>query len=381
MLTGDKQTQKAGDNSQQIQAQNIYITNGIEEKRAREIFQEMFAVARRDMTQEAYEIAKGRVEVFENMLIPKIEKIEGAINAFADPGFQFELTSAHKTAAASTRKADLELLSELLVHRIERKDNKNVCAGISKAIEVIDDIADDALRGLTVAFCVEQFGPISGNIKEGLAVLNSLYKNIGVDDLPKGDEWLDHLDILNVLRFSTTSSLKPFEEFMVQKLSGYSVFGINKESADYKTAIELLKDSQLPVALLCDHEWNKGFVRLSIVDKSMIESIDKFYDNVMPFYAEGQMVNGQRIVSYLIPEKLWKKQKNALENIYTLCNETRDDQRMTNQFNVHLEEFPYLKKVQEWWNNIPAAFQITAVGRIIANANAKILDKGIPNMD
>ena len=273
------------------------------------------------------------------------------------------------------------MLSELLVHRIERKDNKNVCAGISKAIEVIDDIADDALRGLTVAFCVEQFGPISGNIKEGLAVLNSLYKNIGVDDLPKGDEWLDHLDILNVLRFSTTSSLKPFEEFMVQKLSGYSVFGINKASADYKTAIELLKDSQLPVALLCDHEWNKGFVRLSIVDKSMIESIDKFYDNVMPFYAEGQMVNGQRIVSYLIPEKLWKKQKNALENIYTLCNETRDDQRMTNQFNVHLEEFPYLKKVQEWWNNIPAAFQITAVGRIIANANAKILDKGIPNMD
>ena len=104
MLTGDKQTQKAGDNSQQIQAQNIYITNGIEEKRAREIFQEMFAVARRDMTQEAYEIAKGRVEVFENMLIPKIEKIEGAINAFADPGFQFELTSAHKTAAASTKK-------------------------------------------------------------------------------------------------------------------------------------------------------------------------------------------------------------------------------------------------------------------------------------
>ena len=75
------------------------------------------------------------------------------------------------------------------------------------------------------------------------------------------------------------------------------------------------------------------------------------------------------------------KTKKALNIIYTLCDEKRDDQRMTNQFNSHIEEFPYLKKVQEWWNNIPAAYQITAVGRIIANANAKILDKGLPNMD
>lgn len=126
-----KQKQKAGDNSQQFQVQTMIVNNGIEEKRAREIFQEMLDVARKDLTQEAREIAIERVGKFEDDLIPKIEKIEGAINAFADPDFQFALTSAHKTAAATERENDYELLSELLIHRVHKKGNKNSCAGIS----------------------------------------------------------------------------------------------------------------------------------------------------------------------------------------------------------------------------------------------------------
>ena len=52
----DKQVQKAGNNAQQMQAEIINITNvsGIDEKRAREIFNEMYAIARKDFTQDAY---------------------------------------------------------------------------------------------------------------------------------------------------------------------------------------------------------------------------------------------------------------------------------------------------------------------------------------
>ena len=153
-MMSDNQTQKAGNNSRQIQAQSIIINNGIEEKRAREIFHEMFDIARKDLTQEANEIAQNRVERFERDLMPKIEKVEGAINSFGDPAFQFALVNAHKAAAASNREADLELLSELLLHRIKRKDNKNSCAGIGKAIEIVDDISDEDFKEKVTQYSV-----------------------------------------------------------------------------------------------------------------------------------------------------------------------------------------------------------------------------------
>ena len=70
-----KQLQKAGDGANQYQANTIIVQNGIDEKRAREICNEMFDVARKDLTEEAYDIACRRVNEFENDLIPRMQKI------------------------------------------------------------------------------------------------------------------------------------------------------------------------------------------------------------------------------------------------------------------------------------------------------------------
>lgn len=52
IVISNRKKQRAGNNSQQLQTDTINITNvnGIDEKRAREIFSEMYAVARRDFT-------------------------------------------------------------------------------------------------------------------------------------------------------------------------------------------------------------------------------------------------------------------------------------------------------------------------------------------
>lgn len=47
--------QKAGDNAQQFQIQNLTI--GIDEKRAREIYDEKYSIAKKDFTEEALRIA------------------------------------------------------------------------------------------------------------------------------------------------------------------------------------------------------------------------------------------------------------------------------------------------------------------------------------
>jgi hypothetical protein len=141
----DKQIQKAGDNAQQIQATTVVVNNGIDEKRTREIFSEMFALERVNYTQEAIRIAENRVYKFQESLIPRIEAIEGASEAFADPKFQFLLRDAQRTAAETERESDYDLLTELLVCHIQKGDNRKNSAGIGRAISIVDEIDNDAL--------------------------------------------------------------------------------------------------------------------------------------------------------------------------------------------------------------------------------------------
>ena len=368
-MMSDNQTQKAGNNSRQIQAQSIIINNGIEEKRAREIFHEMFDIARKDLTQEANEIAQNRVERFERDLMPKIEKVKGAINSFGDPAFQFALVNAHKAAAASNREADLELLSELLLHRIKRKDNKNSCAGIGKAIEIVDDISDEALLGLTVGFAVEKYVPVTGNISEGLSILDDLFGKFGVDELPIGMEWLDHLDILNAVRVSTISHLKKYEQWMCENIPGYFVEGIRIESEEYKQVLSMLKDNKIPCQILCNHELNEGFVRLAVTSKESIDNICLVCN---------ANVNGQE---QKIESNLSEQQKEVLHNIYGMCNNEKGKQQIINSFSIKVDEYRNLKKVKQWWNAVPYAFQITTVGKTLAHSNAKRIDINLPDMD
>lgn len=120
-MENNKQLQKAGDNSQQLQMVNPIINVGITEERVREIFSEMNAIARQSYTQDAYELAMKRVGMFEELLMSKVEQVDGMLEAFRDPSFQLLLVEAQKRAAASDRKSDLEMLTELLAHRVEKK--------------------------------------------------------------------------------------------------------------------------------------------------------------------------------------------------------------------------------------------------------------------
>ena len=151
--------QKAGNNAQQFQIQNLTI--GIDEKRAREIYDEKYAIAKRDFTEEALRIANERVKEFENRLIPKIEAVNNGLNAFADPSFQLLLIDAQKAAVATERVVDYDLLSELLVHRIENGNDRHVRTGIHRAVEIVEDISDEALLGLTVIHSINSFIPVS----------------------------------------------------------------------------------------------------------------------------------------------------------------------------------------------------------------------------
>ena len=205
--------QQAGDNAQQIQAETVIINNGINEAQARELYSEMSKKAMKEYTAESHSLIEKRITDFANILIPRIEKIENGLEAFADPEFQVELKKAQVASACTDKEADYEMLSELLLHRIENKDNRRAKASISKAVEIVDKIEDDGLCGLTVVYLAEKISVNMGEIKKGLSILNDTFSNVINTDLPTGISWISYLDILDVIRASDLSEFRKFEEY------------------------------------------------------------------------------------------------------------------------------------------------------------------------
>lgn len=366
----NKQNQNAGDNSQQLQAENMVIHIGIDEKRAREIYQEMNLQLRSDYSQDALSIANTRVAEFENKLLPKMEAVDGALEAFADPSFQLLLVEAQKTAASTERPADYDLLAELLIHRFKKGENRIIRAGISRAVEIVDEISDDALLGLTVFHSVSNFFPASGDIHQGLNVLDELFGKIFYNTLPIGNEWLDHLDILDAIRVSSFGSLKKINVYYPEMLPGYIDVGIEKESDNYKNAIEILKNAGLPPNILVEHTLNSNFVRINLSDKRQIDSLN----------LQRQILNNGQII--IIPTNLNEEQKKALISIYDLYN--KDEVIKNQNIIIFMEEWDkrqHLKTLREWWDKITTSIQVTSVGKVLAHSNAQRCDKNLPSLD
>jgi hypothetical protein len=363
----DKQTQKSGDNAQQFLADTVIIA-GIDEKRVREIFAEMFVIERRNLTAEAGIVADIRVTEFENRLLPKMIAAD-ALKAFGDPGFQILLRKAQLAAAATERPNDYELLSELLIYRFQKGDNRNTRAGITRAVEIIDQINDDALLGLTVFHSVCYFFPKTNDIFQGLDVLNDLFGKIIYDVLPTGNEWIDYLDVLDAIRITPFGKLKKFIEYYPLRLENYISPGIDKSSDNYNKANEILTKVGFSQETLIPHALNPYYVRLNITKREIENS--SFFVNLPQ---NGQIIQKQYPTT--------KEQKEALYSIFDLYN--NDDNIKNDNITKLMEEIKkrqYLKSVKDWWDNVDANFDTTSVGKVLAHTNAQRINKNLPPLN
>lgn len=347
-MTNDKQVQKSGDHSVQTQVGqqtiNYYIINTAEE--ARGVFDEMGRRAAEESFARGFELGQNRINAFAEVVIPKIQEIDEKFQSFSDPAFQILLKKAQITAACSDRNADYGILSELLVHRIKNKENIKKKASIAKAVEIIDQIDDDSLCGLTVFLAVQNFIPATGNISEGLKVLNDLYSKLELGDLPTDDLWIDHLSMLNAINVIPFTKLIKFEELLARNLDGFVCVGIEKGSLQYNQAIEILDKCSIDHDILVDHELMNGYVRLALSEKGNSE---------------------QRIY---------------FETIYKLySNDEEKRKEVVNKFENLLHSFPSIKRISDWWNTIEQHIKLTSIGKVIAYTNAKRYDSTLPDLD
>ncbi len=360
-MENSKQIQKAGNGSHQIQASTVVINNGITEERTREIFSEMFALERANYTQEAIRTAQERVDKLEKSLIPRIESIEGASASFSDPKFQFLLRSAQKVAASSENDNDYDLLTELLVCHIQKGENRKTRAGISHAIEIVDEIDNDALCALTIVHAVNSYSPRIGDPVEGMKVIAELFERLEYEKLPKGSGWIDHLDVLGAVRMSSFGYMKHIDQWYPEKLDGYVCAGIKVNSESYIKAVELLKRVKFSENVLNHNVFLEDYVRIPIVSKEMID----------------EMIVSNSIDS----RKITKDEANVLRDIFNLYD--MDNQLLSQvkaEFMKLWDSYDSLRRLREWWDAIPCSVQVTQVGNVLAHTNAKRCDPQIPDM-
>lgn len=340
----------------------IIINQGPSEQQLREFIRTETELILQKQQILAEDKAREKLSNFSDKVLPKLIKAE-MLDAFSDPTIQMFYRTVQKTAICSERDIDYDVLSELLVYRINNKGDISKKASITRAAEIIDKISDDALLALTIKYC-NKFIPVSGNIHEGLNVLDNIYKKIlSGNELPIDGDWIDNIEILGVARIETISTMKKFEEIWFNRLKGYFSKGIEKDSKLFEETIEKLNANKIPMDIFVEHELNPNHMRISVVNK----------ENIKDFYF------GNNRKGYI---SISEKQKSILEEIFdSYQNDNSCEQVIKEAFCKKIKEFTYLNKVMEWWNqNVEPALIINSIGRVVAHTNAKRLNEDIPDM-
>ena len=357
-----KETQKAGDNSQQIQAENINYYVGITEERARSIFREEFKCAIKEYTDEALEKANDRELRFENNFIPRIINLENAVEQFREPSFQRTLRKAQMAAACTDQESDYKLLTELLICHIEKGQDRINRFGIDQAIDTVDKVDNAALCALTIVHAVNSYVPESEICREGLGALNELFGKLMYFILPDGTDWIDHLDQLGLVRIVNFLHFGKLEEKYINSLNGYVCTGIKRNSDEYNKACELLEKNNMNKNFLIENECLENYVRIPVCEKSKINTI-KAVDR----YGNKRLLNSKEI--------------HTLEQVWDLYSKNSEDlQTVKNNFTKMLEEYKYLSALRQWWNHLPIGFDMTKAGRILTYTNAKRCDPTLPEL-
>lgn len=355
--------QKAGDNSTQIQAEVVNVIQ-FDEKRVREICKEEYALQAKNLIFEAQVAAVERVGRFEDKIIEMFKPYRDSLEFFKKPEFLFLLRLAQQTAIQTDSDNDYEILANLLLNKTNKSDDKKFGTGVKQAIQIVDEIDEDSLNGLTALFIHTSFTPITSSPIEYFKILDNLYEECLNYPLPSGELWSDQLDILKCCRLDNVHSYIKGLDFYMSKHKYLFTSGIIKDSENYEKALEILKTNNIPNDILVNNELFDNYVRLNIAD-------DKSIDNLRLIFNLG---------SYKYKSQLSNQQKNALREILKLYDSSISNDKIKESMLNYIKKFKHLNSFLDWFNELKFVVQITSVGRVLSYTNAKMKCKELPDM-
>lgn len=363
-INNQNQKQSAGDNSTLLQANTIYNITGITRSEAKEIFDGEFARRLNEIVEQAKEVATERVTCLENKVLQLFEDKINKFDAFADPAFIYSLKKAQASACISEKETDFDVLSQLLLHRVQHGEDYYKRLGINKAIEVIGHVSDDALRGLSIYYLLSHVRIYNTNLSGLLQELESICTNLlDGKKLPKGNAWIQHLDLLSVVKMGVfgIAKMKKFDEFVKTSMSQFFVSGLPENSDSFANIEQEFKSKSIPLDLFVSHPLKGGFVMLR-VNRENIDELKFVIDT-----------NGAKKKVSLNDE-----QKKAIINAVNIMGKKETSDNMLSVLLKEWNSHPILRDVRSWWDAIPLGFNLTPVGQALANAYCHGKDSRIP---
>ena len=309
------------------------------------------------------------INSFQTIVNYKFNDIYNAIEALKHPEVYKDTLNAIKAAAFSNRQSDFEVLAELLLERYRLNNDVSRNAGISIAINIVNQVSDDAILGVTLLLYYTKFISYDCNVTSILNNLDNVFSKLMYSDLPRGKDWIYNLEMLNAVSLNYMEKYKDAPDRYRELLSDYIVTGIAKESDAYEKAIKVIKEASFPCPLdeiLIDNDLLEGYL---VVNGYLISNLNKGIQ--LKITKDG---NDKRYDPT-------DKQKDALRKVLSLYCKAGDKQlKVKNNFYSEWSKRSNLTKFSSWLKQMPCNVILTPIGMALAQANAKRLIT-VPNFE
>lgn len=199
-MIGNKKEIHAGDDSTNIQAQNVTIQhNGLSYTAVKEVAMDVFKSNFYDLGKTVENIINERAEEIINEYLKRlISKNPEALKNTEDADLRFMIYEAQKNHARRGDKEIADLLVDILIDRTTIKDETLVKIVYNEALEILPKLTSKQINMLTVIFILRYVN--MGSIFR-VEELNFIIKRF-TDVVPEGEFFYQHLQYTGCISIS-----------------------------------------------------------------------------------------------------------------------------------------------------------------------------------
>lgn len=331
-----KKSQKSGDNSTNIQAEEVNIKQGLDYSEVKEVALDVFRSNFYELSGIAKETARERAETITEDFLRKLnDENPSGFKKAEDPDFQHALFTIQKEYARNGDEQLGDLLVDLLVDRSKQEQRDILQIVLNESLNIAPKLTNEQLAALSVIFLFRYtVNHGIGNI-ETLGLFFDKHVKPFAKRLVKGAPCYQHLQFTSCGSISLGS--QPIEKIISSNYQGLFMKGFEPEEIG-KSNLEL----------------NTGLFINCLNDNSKIQ-VNALNENSLKSLVESKGLAGEQEKSL---KDFFNKNKMSDKEIRKKCVQTRD----------------YMKNVFDVWENSHMKnFTLTSVGIAIGHANIKRL--------
>lgn len=200
-MIGNKKEIHAGDDSTNIQAQNVNIQhNGLSYTDVKEVAMDVFKSNFYNLGQTVEKIINERAEQIINEYLKRlISKDPEALKNTEDADLRFIIYEAQKNHARRGDKEIADLLVDMLIDRTITKDETLVKIVYNEALEILPKLTSKQINILTVIFIMRYLN--LKNVFDYIEQLNSVIKEF-IEVIPTEEFFYQHLQYAGCISIS-----------------------------------------------------------------------------------------------------------------------------------------------------------------------------------